>query len=266
MKKIFIPFCFLLVACSSSQVNKSDAKQDASCSTVIQGKLFASVFQQRAAEYRALCYQAYNIARLRIEGYKPETSKPLAVITDLDETTFDNSPYQVRECLLGKDFEPVSWAEWTSLGIADSLAGSVSFFHYAASKGVTVFYVTNRDKHDYNGTIENLRRYGFPFADSAHLIIRQNVSSKEVRRQHIAENYEIALLIGDNLSDFSSLFDSKTMEERRENTDRVSAEFGKKFIVLPNTTYGDWEPAMYKKKGLTLSQKDSIIKSIGTKF
>lgn len=266
MKKVFVPvLCILIFGCST-HVNKTEVKEDPQCSTLIQGKLFASIFMQKAAEYRALCYQAYNIARFRIDNYKPQSDKPLAIITDLDETTLDNSPYQVRECLMGKDYEPVSWAEWTSRGIADTLAGSVSFFNHAASKGVVTFYVTNRDKKDYEGTLQNLRHYGFPYADSAHLIIRQNVSSKEVRRVKIAEEYEIAMLIGDNLSDFSSLFDAKTMAERKQNTDAVSALFGDRYIMLPNTTYGDWETALYGKRGLTIPQRDSIIRAVGTRF
>lgn len=265
MKKAFIPLCVFFAACGS-HVSKSDIKTDTPCSTVVQGKLFTSIFQQKAAEYRALCYQAYNIATFRIDTYRPLTNKPLAVVTDLDETTFDNSPYQIREGLKGKDFEPATWAEWTALGVADTLAGSVSFFKFAASKGVEVFYITNRDKKDYQGTLQNLKHYGFPYADSAHLIIRQNVSSKEVRRQALEMKYEIALLIGDNLSDFSSLFDSKTMAERRKNTDAESNLFGYRYIMLPNSTYGDWEPALYGKKGLTLAQKDSVIRAIGVGF
>jgi len=265
MKKILLPLCLLMAGCSS-HLSKSDTDQNQQCNAVIQGKLFSSTFQQKAAEYRALCYQAYNIARLRIDQYVPSSNKPLAIITDLDETALDNSPYQVRECLNGKDFEPQSWAEWTSKGIADTLAGSVSFFKYAASKGVETFYVTNRDKKDYQGTLANLKRYDFPYADSAHLIIRQNVSSKEVRRMDIAKNYEIALLIGDNLSDFSKLFDSKTMEERKQNADSDAALFGYRYIVLPNSTYGDWESALYGKKGLSVMQKDSIIRATGIKF
>lgn len=134
MKKALIPLCVFFAACSS-HVSKSDIKTDTPCSTVVQGKLFTSIFQQKAAEYRALCYQAYNIATFRIDTYRPLTNKPLAVVTDLDETTFDNSPYQIREGLKGKDFEPSTWAEWTALGVADTLAGSVSFFKFAASKG-----------------------------------------------------------------------------------------------------------------------------------
>jgi len=262
MKKIFIPFLFgVFISACSTHVSQSPLVDQSPKQVVIPGKLFASVFVQKAAEYKALCYQAYNIARLRVDHYSPQSEKPLAIITDLDETALDNSPYEVKQTLQGKDFEPQSWTDWVSRGIADTLAGSVSFFNYAASRGYEVFYVTNRVEREFEGTLANLKRYGFPYADSDHLIVKKNVSSKEARRQAISQTHEIVMLIGDNLSDFSSIFDKKTMEERDRNTRASASEFGDKFIVLPNTSYGDWEPALYHYKILTTAQKDSVIKA-----
>ena len=69
--------------------------------------------------------------------------------------------------------------------------------------------------------------------------------------------------MGDNLGDFSSLFDKKSSEERLQNASVAAAEFGKKFIVLPNPVYGDWENSLYKYNyNLTPAQKDSVIKSV----
>src|ERR1700743_3053913 len=58
--------------------------------------VLAILYQQRAAEYAALCLQAYNLARRKVDEAiaHPVLSKdnlPLAVITDLDETALDNS-------------------------------------------------------------------------------------------------------------------------------------------------------------------------------
>lgn len=43
-------------------------------------------------------------------------------------------------------------------------------------------------------------------------------------------------------------------------TDENAAEFGKRFIVLPNSGYGEWESFMpgYNSK-LSPAQKDSVI-------
>ena len=77
------------------------------------------------------------------------------------------------------------------------------------------------------------------------------------------QGHEVILLMGDNLADFSSLYDKKTEEERRLNTDILSAEFGKKFIVFPNVNYGDWESSLYNYNyKLTQGQKDSVLRSV----
>src|ERR1700735_532980 len=51
------------------------------------------LYQQQAAAYRALCLQAYNIAKSKVlRSVNQSTSKDsFAVITDLDETALDNS-------------------------------------------------------------------------------------------------------------------------------------------------------------------------------
>src|SRR5213595_1988076 len=64
------------------------------------------LYMQKAAEYRALCYQAFNIARLQLDADldkknvkklpKAERKMPRAVIVDIDETVLDNSPAQAR--------------------------------------------------------------------------------------------------------------------------------------------------------------------------
>lgn len=230
---------------------------------VVDGKLWSSVFQQRAAEYKALCIQAFNIARLRVdEAVQQHSQKPRAIITDIDETFLDNSPYAVHEALQGKDYDPASWYEWTAKGIADTLSGALSFFNYAASRKIEIFYITNRDEKDKAGTLSNLQRFHFPFADNQHLIVKQSTSSKEERRQKIAATHDIVLLLGDNLADFSALFDKKTEAEREQNVYGSAGEFGKRFIVLPNFNYGGWEDAIYEnRRDWTPAQKDSLLKA-----
>ena len=103
-----------------------------------------------------------------------------------------------------------------------------------------------------------------PNADTIHLILRQpnTSSSKEARRQNLKTTHTIVMLLGDNLSDFSALFDKKSYEERLQNTNRAAGEFGNTFIILPNPVYGDWEPALFQYNyKLTPAQKDSILKN-----
>ena len=69
--------------------------------------------------------------------------------------------------------------------------------------------------------------------------------------------YNVIMLLGDNLGDFTQFFDRKNIADRKTETDKVKNEWGKKFIVLPNATYGEWENALYDYERLLPAQKDS---------
>jgi 5'-nucleotidase (lipoprotein e(P4) family) len=261
MKYCFLLFLILFFIACTSPRNASVAPSQGQL--VINGKIWSSVFQQRSAEYKALCLQAFNIARLRVDEamQAQHQGQKLAIITDIDETFLDNSPYALHQAFRGKDHESAAWAEWTAKGIADTLTGALNFFRYAASKNIEIFYITNRDEQDRAGTLNNLLRFQFPFADNHHLVVRGSNSGKEDRRKQVAATHTIILLLGDNLSDFSSLFDKKTEAERDHNVQTHAAEFGNRFIVLPNANYGGWEDAIYENsRNWTLAQKDSLLK------
>jgi 5'-nucleotidase (lipoprotein e(P4) family) len=255
-------FLFFLAACSSSK--KMAATNAGSIGNyAIAGKIYTSLYMQKAAEYRALCFQAYNIAELRINQFVIMNSKPKAIITDIDETILDNSPYAVHRGLQGKDYDATTWYEWTARAEADTMPGAEMLLRYAMNKGIEIFYITNRDLRERDATIRNLQKFHLPNADTNHVIMRQGTSSKEIRRQAVMQTHEIVLLMGDNLADFSPLFDKKTPDERNANADRSAAEFGSRFIVFPNPNYGDWESSLFKYSyTLTTAQKDSVIRSV----
>jgi 5'-nucleotidase (lipoprotein e(P4) family) len=260
MKKIF--FILLLFAVSGTNAQKISESNVANGTIVTNGKMFATIYQQKSAEYRALCLQAFNIAHRRVdEIILTKTEKPNVIITDIDETILNNSPYEAHQTLQGKDYESTAWYEWTSMINADTVPGSLTFLKYASSKGLEIFYVTNRSEEEREVTLKNLQKFNFPNSDNAHLFPRQDTSSKEKRRQGISASHNIVMLMGDNLGDFSFLFDKKNTEERLQNVNSIAAEFGNRFIVLPNPTYGDWESSLYKYTPLTRAQKDSVIKA-----
>ncbi|WP_347160384.1 5'-nucleotidase, lipoprotein e(P4) family [Pontibacter chitinilyticus] len=253
----------LLSACATQKA-VVPAAVPASSTLAVDGKLWSSLWQQRAAEYKALCFQAYNIARLRLDLalQQQPAGKPLAIITDIDETVLDNSPNSVSQALQGKDYEPQAWLNWTSKAVADTVPGAPSFLKYAASKGVTIYYITNRSEPERESTLVNLQKYGFPNADDAHLLLKQASSGKEPRRQQVQQTHTIVLLLGDNLADFATLFEKRSIEDRTQFVQQQAANFGDKFIVLPNANYGDWEGAIYKYNyGLTPEQKEAMIKA-----
>jgi 5'-nucleotidase (lipoprotein e(P4) family) len=261
MKKLIVLILLFSASCIAPRVNISNINPSANL--VLDGKTFATAFQQRAAEYRALCYQAFNIAHQRVDEVNRERSaKPKAIMTDIDETVLNNSPYQAHQLLQGKDYDPMSWKEWTAKGEADTLPGALNFFKYASAAQIEIFYVTNRGEDEREGTLKNLKKFNFPNADDQHLLLMKNTSSKEGRKKSIAENHTIVLLLGDNMNDFSFLFEKKNSDERNKVADSFAADFGNRFIVLPNPVYGDWESSLYHYNyGLTAAEKDSVIKA-----
>lgn len=238
---------------------------DQSTPAVIHGKMFASLFQQQAAEYDALCWQAFNIARWQLdEAIKNRTEDSrLAVILDIDETILDNSPYAVERAQHNADYDPATWAEWSAMAAADTIAGALGFCRYAASHGVELFYISNRLESEIPGTMVNMYRFGFPYLDEKHLLFKSNSSSKEQRRQRVLSDYEVVLFIGDNLSDFNEVFDKNDLLTRKSNVQKYASHFGHRYIILPNTTYGDWESAVYQYRySYSPMQRDSIIQAI----
>lgn len=224
------------------------------------------LWQQNAAEFRALSYQSYALARMqldRILADKQYGGKKLAIVADLDETVIDNSRYNAM--LIEKDiqYSKSTWTEWGEKISADSIPGCVAFFNYAAARGVEAFYISNRNDTQLDVTIANLKKLGLPFADSDHVLLRTETSGKEPRRMTVARDHSIVLLLGDNLSDFSDVFDGQGTLRRNFLVDSLRNEFGSRFIVFANPMYGDWESkGIYEGKyDWTPAQADSIRKS-----
>lgn len=206
----------------------------------------AILYHQQSGEVRAMCYQAFQLAKLMLTDdlENKKIYRKRAVVLDIDETVLDNSPYEAQ-CVLDGALYPVKWVEWCQTAFAQPIPGALDFLDYTAGLGVDIFYVTNRKAGLLEPTIENLKKAGFPEVDKNHILMRTGESSKENRRSQVLRNYHISLLIGDNLSDFSSLFDNQTNERRNFLTDSLAKEFGRRFIILPNAMYGDWEGAIY---------------------
>ena len=208
-------------------------------------------WMQKAAEYRALCYQAFNLASLRLNQFtqEPSTGKPKAIVVDVDETRIDNTPYLTR--LLGKDVPKSNenFEAWVKDENAKALPGAVDFLNEVDGKGVHILYVTNRFKDSTAQTVNNLKKLGFPQIDDQHLYLSDGSSDKKSRRADVAEKYDVGMFLGDSLSDFDDRFFRKPLSERHAETDRARAEFGNRWIIFPNPSYGEWEGTIYRDAG-----------------
>ncbi len=248
----------LMLVLNSCQASRSQNTSDKNEHLVM-----ATLYLQTAAEARALRYQAFNLATLRLKqalAKKHFTKKP-AVILDIDETILDNSPYEAYLIKTGKSF-PQGWKAWVNSAQAAALSGAKSFLTFADQKGVDIFYVSNRRIKFLQSTMQNLRKAHFPQVSKDHILLRTDTSSKEARRQTIAKTHHIVLLLGDNLNDFARVFEKKSITQRFAVTDSLQTHFGADFIVLPNPMYGDWEGAIYRYHWqMTEAQKDSARKA-----
>jgi 5'-nucleotidase (lipoprotein e(P4) family) len=216
--------------------------------TYIEG---ATLWQQTSGERRALSYQAFNLARMMLDRdlrMHRRDRKPRAIVVDCDETILDTSRFEGKEITAHMNYNQKDWTEWINRVEAEAVPGAVEFLRYASAHGVRVFYITNRNESQKAGTAANLKKLGFPNVNDQTLLIQTDLkdSSKEGRRRDVGARYRIVLLMGDDLNDFAAVFEnSTTIANRMAAADRFKEEFGKRFIMLPNAMYGNWESAMY---------------------
>ena len=88
---------------------------------------------------------------------------------------------------------------------------------YFSQNNVKIFYITNRDQGEYTFDLaqKNLQTAGFDNVDAEHLIVLRDSSNKEVIQRDIMEDFEVVVLLGDNLNDFSRDYYLTDVEERR---------------------------------------------------
>jgi len=229
--------------------------------------LNAVLWVQASAEYRALSEQTFRAAADHLDAALKEKNwdalvpdergnaatglKP-AVIMDVDETVLDNSPYQARLVRDGKEFDDISWDAWVAEKKARPLPGVVDFAKAASARGVTILYLSNRAQHLQAATLANLRSAGMPVADDSVFLglgtfvegCEQNGSEKNCRRQLAGRKYRVLMQFGDQLGDFVQVI-ANTPDGRAQLGDEYADWFGERWWMLPNPTYGSWEPALF---------------------
>ncbi len=282
MKKIFIFLTIVLMASSlqAQTITKSadlqrnavilqDSTKEAGQKDVINKdvvnkevdiKMYPVLWHQTSAEYRALCYQAFNVAKTYLETLlvNRQPNEKMAIVTDLDETIIDNSYLEAKQIKERKEYSSGRWKEWVNMSAATGVPGAVDFLQWAAGQNITIFYISNRSITDIKPTLENIKKLQIPNADEEHMLFLSTESTKEPRRQIVAKDYNVVMLMGDNLNDFTNLFEKRNIPDRKTEVDKVRDEWGKKFIVLPNAIYGEWENAFYDyKKNLTPKEKEA---------
>lgn len=256
---------FLFSGCQTLKTNADQYSSDSKIS-VREYSVQSVLWQQHSGEYKALCHQAFNLAKFQLDEIllrNNREGKPLAIITDIDETLINNSPYNAKMIETNEEYSKENWITWGLLEEATVVPGALEFLKYAESKSVEVFYISNRYAVQAKETKANLKKLGFPFIDEQHFLLREKTSGKEERRQIVSKENRVIMLLGDNLSDFTKVFDDKSTNERNEIVEELKDKFGTTFIILPNPMYGDWETdGLYEGNyKWTPAQKDSIRKA-----
>ena len=170
---------------------------------------------------------------------------PPAVILDADETAIDNGAYESWLVKAGKDYSSKTWGPWVAAAEAKAVPGAVDFTKYANSKGVKVFYVTNRTADQEEATRKNMEALGFPMGGNVDTFLmskeKEDWSSKKgTRRAFVAKDYRVLLLIGDNYGDFSDDFGGSEAD-RSKSLEANMAHVGHDWIFIANPEYGSFE-------------------------
>lgn len=228
--------------------------------------LDATAWMQTSAEYRAAMLGGFALARRQLdaaladpcwdalpgdERQSDPCGLPPAIITDADETLIDNSAYQARKIRENAGFSYESWLAWVTERRARALPGAVEFARYADSRGVTIYYLTNRDApQELAATAENLRALGFPVAaDLGNLLLRGDrrapAREKGERRRWVGQGHRVALMLGDNLGDFLDGV-NVDVQQRAALVESHRQRWGLQWIMFPNPGYGSWESALLR--------------------
>ena len=225
-----------------------------------------------SAESAGLSLQAYGVLTRYLESIRyrrPETLtqlvmadgstlaapmfercgvKPLAVVLDIDETALLNAGYEGYSSRTGAAFDPTRWERWELTGADKVLAvpGAVAATEAARKAGIAVIFNSNRTAANAKATEAALRFAGLgPVEHQKNLWLKGDDgggSAKDTRRWAIAGGYCVVALVGDQLGDFSDLFNDPALGpvERRAaaQSKPFAALWGDGWFLLPNPVYG----------------------------
>ena len=256
-----IYFCLILF----TFINNIYAKEKELDNSLQAQSMLSVLYAQSAAEYKASNIQTYVNAKSALDRALNDNSwtaaleqkenfknKPPAIILDIDETVLNNIPFQARSIINGQSY-PIGWLEWMLEESSDAVAGVSDFLEYAQSKSIKIFYITNRIAVAEDATRNNIKKLGLPLDTDRDVLLMKNengwTSDKVSRRELVAKDYRILLLIGDQLGDFLPL-DETTLEldSRKNLADTYDYMWGSKWFMITNPMYGRWEASIYNNE------------------
>lgn len=274
---VFISFSFICVGCATAPAGNAKDLGPSVADSARKESYVNGIIYQLSAEVKGLQMQAYKLARIRLEDRLQEQaqgkySKPLAIVTDLDETILSDTMYladavQRPESWDNGPFDKYYYAGLSSVA-CKAIPGAVDFFNYASSKGIEIFYITNRDPDKGELTVKQLQYLGFPNADKDHIQVKlqDGSSNKTQRRNNVLKDHDVIMYLGDNIGDFTGDFKTDLGPVKRTEL-ALQAPYtdfwGDKWIVFPNATYGNYVSAVwYGDKKADAAKRVEYIKQL----
>ena len=260
----------LLAGCAATPPRPATAPAAAAAaatSATANDNLNSVMWAQTAIEHDLIYIQTFRNAQSRLltalrdpqwdalakeDRTMPIAGLPPAVVLDIDEPVLDNSPYQARLVKSGGQYDEASWAAWCKEERARAMPGALAFTRYAAEHGIAVIYLSNRAQDLDTATLANLRQLGFPVSGPEAFLglgtvlpgCEQVGTEKGCRRQLVSRKYRVLMQFGDQLGDFVDVV-ANTEAGRKQAIAGYMDWVGTRWFVLPNPTYGSWEPALF---------------------
>jgi len=176
-------------------------------------------------------------------------NKPLAAVFDVDETVLLNLGYEGDDAAHpGRGYDEKRWQAWerASPGKVAAVPGARKALDVLRQIGVTVIFNTNRSAGNAAFTQAALEGAGLgPAKHGETLFLTGDApggSRKDPRRAIIASRYCVVAMAGDQLGDFSDLFNAPGLspEPRRATVSAppLASKWGAGWFLLPNPVYG----------------------------
>ncbi|MET0249878.1 MAG: HAD family acid phosphatase [Sphingobium sp.] len=211
---------------------------------------FATLIHYAAQAVRARPRDSVVLAQggtLVAPAFVPCGDKPFAAVFDVDETVLLNLGFEYQDARTGKGWTAADWDVWEkSEGRALSpVPGAVAGLRDLRAMGVTVIFNTNRAAANAAQTARAIEAAGLgPAVHGQTLYLSGDDASgsrKDGRRATIAARYCVIALVGDQLGDFSDLFNGGLPPMARRGAtqgDAVARLWGRGWFVVPNPVYG----------------------------
>jgi 5'-nucleotidase (lipoprotein e(P4) family) len=172
-----------------------------------------------------------------------------AVVLDIDETALLNLGYEADDSQRSGAYDQKRWDRWEASGVTavDAVPGVLDALRAARASGIEVVFNSNRASANAAATIDALTLAGLgPVVHFQNLWLKGDDatggSGKDARRWAISAKYCVIAMVGDQLGDFTDLFNlpGTTPAQRRAQTNspKLRMLWGHGWFVLPNPVYG----------------------------